>query len=131
MVSQSALLSLYPYITTFIFSSQHLLLASVDAALLLFQRLTAKLREYMEQHLEVLMMSMTIVLSSLSRVTQFIKKGRVNEILAEATQTLQKWVIHVFNGPMFGGRVKCGSLAHSTRELKVPMYNCTVQKAVA
>ena len=73
----------------------------------------------MEQHLEVLMMSMTIILSSLSRVPQFTKKDRVNEILAEAAQTLQKWVIHVFNGPMFGGRVKCGGLVHSTQELKV------------
>ena len=95
--------------------------ASVDAALLLFTRLSAKLTRYSEHYLDMLLMSMTITLSSLSKYVMSVpdaNKDKVQEILDKTAQTLRGWIIKrdVIGGSLFGGNVKDG---HPMRELEV------------
>lgn len=98
-------------------------MASVDAALLLFTRLTAKLTEYNEHYLKVLLVSMTIILLSLSKLDQSEgdTENKVKEVLEKATQKLKDWVIHkdVIGGSLFGGKVMGTRLCHPIRELEV------------
>lgn len=97
------------------------IVASVDASLLLFTRLTAKLTEYNEHYLDILLMSLTIILSSLSKYVQSVldaDKSKVKEVMDKTAQTLRKWIIKkdVIGGSLFGGSIKDG---HPMRELEV------------
>ena len=104
----------------FIFRLQPIV-ASVDAALLLFIRLSAKLTEYSGHYLDMLLMSMTIILLSLSKYVHSVSnanKDKVKEILDKTAHTLREWIIKrdVIGGSLFGGSVKDG---HDMRELEV------------
>ena len=103
-------------------------MASVNAALLLFTRLTAKLTKYNERYFDVLLMSMTIILLFLSNLDQSLpdakNKVNVEEELDKATQSLELWVVHenVIGGPHFGGKVVNDKLSHAPRELEVCIF---------
>ena len=103
-------------------------MASVNAALLLFTRLTAKLKIYNEHYFDVLLMSMTIILLSLSNLDQSLpdakNKVNVEEELDKAAQSLELWVVHenVIGGPLFGGKVVNNKLSHPVRELEVCIF---------
>ena len=99
-------------------------MASLNAALLLFARLTAKLTNYTQQFLEVLMLSLTIMLFSLSKFDQSApdeNKDVVKDVLEKATLMLKDWITNkdVIGGSLFGGRVVSGFLVHSEHELQV------------
>lgn len=118
-------------ITTFVFRPPPIV-ASVDAALLLFTRLSAKLTEYFEHYLEVLVMSMTIILSSLSKYSLSLpdaNNDKIKETLDKTGETLREWIINkdVIGGSLFGGSVKDG---YPMRELEVctALHTCISKK---
>lgn len=97
---------------------------SLNAALLLFARLTAKLTHYNQHFLEVLMLSLTIMLFSLSKFDQSSpdeNKDIVKNVLNKAIVVLKDWITNqdVIGGSLFGGRVVGGRLVHSENELQV------------
>ena len=95
--------------------------ASVNAALLLFKCLTAKLTQY--YYLNILLISMTIILLSLSNLDQSLPdaKDKVKEVLDKGAQSLKGWAENekVVSRPLFGGRVVNDKLSHPMQELKV------------
>lgn len=108
---------------TMIFRPQAIV-ATVDAALLLFVRLTAKLTKDNEHNFEVLMMSLTIVLLSLSKFEQNSHANKdtnkVMEVLEMAAHAFMEWIVHkdVIGGSQFGGKA-----ADYLCELQVCMYH--------
>ena len=118
MVTKSMTMCIHFNIATFIIRP---IVASVDASLLLFTRLSAKLTSYKENYLNVLMMSLTIILLSLSKYVMSVPdadKDKVKEVLEKAAETLKEWIIHrdVIGGSIFGGSVNDG---HPEYELEV------------
>ena len=97
-------------------------MASVNAALLLFKRLTAKLTKYNVNYVEVIMTSVTTILLSLSKFNQSPyankDKEKVMEVLQKAAQNFKEWIVNkdVVGGSLFGGRVGDG---YHMRELEV------------
>ena len=103
----------------FVCYSPQVIAASVDAALLLFTRLTAKLTKYV--FLEVLLMSMDIILGCLTKLKSTqpdTSDDKVKEVLEKAAPILKEWVVKkdVIGGSLFGGKVNNGFQLH---ELKV------------
>lgn len=106
-------------------------MASVDAALLLFKYLTAKLTSYTSHYLEVLKKSMTIILLSLTRLDQYVpdRNKKITEVLEKAARILQDWIVNknVIGGSSFGGKVRDGG---AMLELEVCTYIlCILQTA--
>lgn len=104
----------------FLYFRPQLIVASVNAALLLFTHLTAKLTHYNKQYLEVLIVSMTIILLSLSKLDQSASDEN-KDVLDKAILMLKSWIINenVIGGSLFGGRVVGENLVHSENELEV------------
>ena len=95
----------------FVCCSPQVVAASVDAALLVFTRLTAKLTKY--GFLKVLLMSMDIILGCLTKLksTQPERSDdKVKEVLEKAAPALKEWVVKkdVIGGSLFGGLVNNG-----------------------
>ena len=103
-------------------------MASVNAALLLFARLTAKLTHYNQHFLEVLMLTLTIILLSLSKLESAPDENKdiVKDVLDKAILMLKDWITNkdVIGGSLFGGRVMSGNLVHSDDELEVNVFPC-------
>lgn len=100
-------------------------MASVNAALLLFKRLSAKLTKYNANYVEVIMISANTILLSMSKFDQShdAKKDKngVIGVLEKAAQTFKEWIVNkeVVGGSLFGGRVVDG---HPMRELQVQFF---------
>lgn len=98
-----------------------LIMASVNAALLLSKCLTAKLTKYSANYSEVIMTSLSAILLSLSKFDQSPDankdENKVMEVVEKAAQTFKEWIVHKdVGGSLFGGRVVDG---HHMRELEV------------
>ena len=111
---------LFDSFVKFVCYSPQVIAASVDAALLLFTRLTAKLTNY--GFLEVLLMSMDIILGCLTKLKSTqpdTSDDKVKEVLEKAAPILKEWVVKkdVIGGSLFGGQVN--KLGSQSLELKV------------